>query len=199
MLSCQALRPCEVQEADKEMEMEDCDFREKEIAVAEVVPCTACCCRCCLPRVVPAAAGGGCFNRAVGVGSLKVMAKMGISTVASYKAPQIFEVSCVVYLQRLQRLRLDAQERSDQQRSVDGSKGLASSVYRSLWFTTSLSIQHSCVDGSMLNPATSCFSSSSFLRGTSPLKRSRTRMYMNNMQCDFDHYETASHCMQLLW
>lgn len=32
-------------------------------------------------------------RRAVGVGILKVMAKMGISTVASYKGAQIFEVS----------------------------------------------------------------------------------------------------------
>lgn len=31
-------------------------------------------------------------SRAVGVGILKVMAKMGISTVASYKGAQIFEV-----------------------------------------------------------------------------------------------------------
>lgn len=33
-----------------------------------------------------------CTPRAVGVGILKVMAKMGISTVASYKGAQIFEV-----------------------------------------------------------------------------------------------------------
>jgi hypothetical protein len=32
-------------------------------------------------------------SRAVGVGILKVMAKMGISTLASYKGAQIFEVT----------------------------------------------------------------------------------------------------------
>ena len=44
-----------------------------------------------------------CFHcRAIGVGILKVMAKMGISTLASYKGAQIFEVRCqnILYYQQ---------------------------------------------------------------------------------------------------